>query len=56
MAQIRTVRRIRLGPSSNIRWVLVMGLGVLVSIAYYAALIWGGVWAVRAVMAWATTP
>lgn len=52
MVQIRMVRRLRIRSSFDVRWLLVMGLGVAVSVAYYALLIWAGLWVVHVVIGW----
>lgn len=52
VAQIRTPqKRVRIRSPFDPRWTLAFVVALLLSLAYYALLIWGGVWLVRLVMA-----
>ena len=52
VAQIRTPqKRVRIRSAFDPRWTLAFVAALLLSLGYYALLIWGGVWLVRLVMA-----
>lgn len=48
VAQIRTPpKRVRIRSAFDPRWTLAFVFALVLSLAYYALLIWGGVWLVR---------
>ena len=52
MAQIRTPpKRVRIRSAFDPRWALAFVVALLLSLGYYALLIWGGVWLARRLVA-----
>lgn len=52
VAQIRTPpKRVRIRSAFDPRWTLAFIVALLLSLGYYALLIWGGVWLVRFLIA-----
>lgn len=51
VAQIRTPpKRVRIRSAFDARWTLAFVVALLLSLGYYALLIWGGIWLVRFAM------
>lgn len=52
VAQIRTPpKRVRIRSAFDLRWTVAFVIALLLSLGYYALLIWAGVWLARLVIA-----